>query len=97
MLGVITNSRQIRSDESDSDSYNYGGVYGYGRYNSRGVQDAYVNDPLMAYSYYEDEPPTPKSKINTKKGKLQTLLPTPKNLQKRARRIGNRINQWLEK
>jgi polysaccharide biosynthesis transport protein len=97
MLGVITNSRQTRSDANDSDPYGYGGAYGYGGYNSGRYYDTYANDPLMAYSYYEDEPPTPKSKINTKKDKLQTLLSTPKNLQKRARRIGNRINQWLEK
>ncbi len=98
VLGVITNSRQLRREGGDSNIYSYGGAYGYGGYNNGGADyNSYANDPLMAYSYYEDDRSTPKPKASKKKEKLQTSLPAPKNLQERARRIGGKINKWLNK
>jgi len=100
VLGVITNSRQIRREGGDSNPYGYGGAYGYGGLNyGSGAYgyESYANDPLMAYNYYENERQTPKPKVSKKKEGLQPLLPTPKNMQKRARRIGEKINKWLGK
>jgi hypothetical protein len=97
VLGVITNSRQLRREGGDSQVYGYGGynygVYGgYGGYGGYGYQ-SYANDPLLAYSYYDAERRT---RPNSEEKGWKKIVPTPAKLQRGVRRLGNNINNWLD-
>lgn len=94
VLGVITNSRQLRREGGDSQVYGYGGYnYGvYGGYGGYGYQ-SYANDPLLAYSYYDAERRT---RPNSEEKGWKKIVPTPAKLQRGVRRIGNNINNWLD-
>lgn len=98
VLGVITNARQVRREGGDSPAYGYGG-YGYGGYGygsgGNGYAD-YANDPLLAYSYYEDGQSNPNPMPVEKKKGWQKLVPTPQNLQTNARKFSKNINKWLD-
>ncbi|QVL52025.1 MAG: polysaccharide biosynthesis tyrosine autokinase [Cyanobium sp. M30B3] len=94
VLGVVTNSRQLRREGGDSPTYGYGG-YGYGGYGtnkSYGYQ-SYANDPLLAYSYY-DKSNKPRSDQAPKGWKA--AIPTPGNLKRNVRNLGHKINNWLD-
>ena len=97
VLGVITNSRQLRREGGDSPAYGYGGYgyggYGYGNKKGYGYQ-TYANDPLLAYSYYD----TTNRKVSSQESEKgwKKFVPTPRNLQRSVRRIGNNINNWLD-
>jgi succinoglycan biosynthesis transport protein ExoP len=91
LLGVITNSRQLRREGGDSPAYGYGGYGGYDG-NGYGAKDygyaSYANDPLLAY-YNEKE-------SSTKQGKAakgwKGVLRTPGSMSK----LRDRINSWLD-
>lgn len=93
VLGVITNSRQLRREGGDSPAYGYGG-YGYGGYGKKGYgYQTYANDPLLAYSYYDN---TRKTKPMENQKGWKKIVPTPANLQRGIRRMGDRLNNWLD-
>jgi succinoglycan biosynthesis transport protein ExoP len=95
VLGVITNSRQLRREGGDSSAYGYGGYayggYGYGK-KGYGYQP-YANDPLLAYSYYDN---SSKTKTQEKEKGWKKVVPTPAKLQRGMRNLGNNINNWLD-
>ena len=94
VLGVITNSRQLRREGGDRAAYGYGG-YGYG--NQGYGYDNYANDPLLAYSYYDRGRQTYSEEKKKQKQKgWKRLVPNPTNLQKGVRRLGNDFNKWLD-
>jgi capsular exopolysaccharide synthesis family protein len=90
VLGVITNSRQLRREGGDSPAYGYGG-YGYG--NESYGYHTYVNDPLLAYRYYDKS--TEPRQDKGPKG-LKAAIPTPGNIQRKMRRFGAQVNNWLD-
>jgi succinoglycan biosynthesis transport protein ExoP len=92
VLGVITNSRQLRRGADDRTAYGYG-VYGYG--NQGYSYDTYANDPLLAYSYYDQGSQTYSEEKKKQKG-WKRLIPNPTNLQKGLRRLGNDFNKWID-
>jgi capsular exopolysaccharide synthesis family protein len=91
VLGVITNSRQLRREGGDSPAYGYGYGYGYG--NKGYGHQTYANDPLLAYSYYDTEP---KTSARAKEKGWKKIVPTPTKLQRGVRRLGDNLNNWLD-
>jgi hypothetical protein len=98
VLGVITNSRQLRREGGDSPAYGYGGYgyggYGYGYGNKSYGYQTYSNDPLLAYSYYYDKSTKPRQDKGPKGWKA--AIPTPGNIQRNMRRLGAQVNNWLD-
>jgi Mrp family chromosome partitioning ATPase len=92
VLGVITNSRQLRREGGDSPAYGYGG-YGYGYGNASYGYHTYANDPLLAYRYY-DKSTEPRQDKGPKGWKA--AIPTPRNIQRNMRRFGAQVNNWLD-
>jgi len=92
MLGVITNSRQVRRGRDVATAYSYsayGYGYGYG-YDYAGYAGSNngteANDPLLAYSSRREKGP---------KG-WKAAIPTPANIQRNFRHTVRRINKWLD-
>jgi capsular exopolysaccharide synthesis family protein len=92
VLGVITNSRQLRREGGDSPAYGYGG-YGYGYGNASYGYHTYANDPLLAYRYYDKS--TEPRQVKGPKG-WKAAIPTPGNIQRNMRRFGAQVNNWLD-
>lgn len=89
VLGVITNSRQVRRGRDVTTAYSYsayGYGYGYG-YGSSGYNNGTdSHDPLLAYSSRKENGP---------KG-WKTAIPTPANIRRNMRRTVRGINKWLD-
>jgi capsular exopolysaccharide synthesis family protein len=89
VLGVITNSRQVRRGRDVTTAYSYsayGYGYGYG-YGSSGYNNgSYSHDPLLAYSSRKEKGP---------KG-WKAAIPTPANIRRNMRRTVRGINKWLD-
>jgi polysaccharide biosynthesis transport protein len=97
VLGVITNSRQLRRESGDSRGYGYG--YGYGNQAYDYGYESYANDPLLAYTYYDNSyDRANRSKAKAKKGAKgwRGMVPTPANLQRGFKKMGSNINNWLD-
>ena len=91
VLGVVTNSRQLRREGGDSPAYGDG--YGYGKKSYGYGYQSYANDPLLAYSYYDR---ANKSKANKAPKGWRGLVPTPANLERGFKKVGSNINNWLD-
>jgi len=92
VLGVITNSRQLRRGGEDTPTYGFRN-YPYSEYGYiQGGRTRYANDPLMAYSYYEG------SESRQSKGNKEGLgryAPTSENIKRSMQKAGKKINDWL--
>jgi Mrp family chromosome partitioning ATPase len=93
VLGIITNARQLRRGVNEALDYNFKN-YPYETYTTSGKgRSSYVNDPLMAYSYYNN-PGRIKDETNKVKG-VQPFAPTPRNIKSYILSVKNKLNNWL--
>jgi polysaccharide biosynthesis transport protein len=93
VLGIITNTRQLRRGDNESSDHElqdnpYNTYYSMGRGRSK-----YVNDPLMAYSYYKSS--SSKGDESKKIKGVAKYAPTPSNLKQYLLRAQKRLNNWL--
>jgi capsular exopolysaccharide synthesis family protein len=91
VLGIITNSRQLRRDPQDSTNYEIKN-YPYNNYGAnKGKDSVYANDPLMAYSYYEE-----KGRISDSHNKeIEGTVSESRDAKSRFQSIGRKISNWL--
>jgi succinoglycan biosynthesis transport protein ExoP len=92
VLGIITNSRQLRREGQNSVSYSMQD-YPYGAYGHKIKHNTiYANDPSMAYKYYND---LEFGNDDPKSRRLSRYVPTPRNIKGYMRRLANKVNSWL--
>jgi succinoglycan biosynthesis transport protein ExoP len=93
VLGIITNSRQLRRGGNDDPNYGFKN-YPYSTYNPMGKgKSSYVNDPLMAYSYYNST--GTKDKESTKSKGIKRYVPTPSNIKHYLSKAQKKLDDWL--
>jgi capsular exopolysaccharide synthesis family protein len=93
VLGIITNARQLRRGVNEALDYNFKN-YPYETYTTSGKgRSSYVNDPLMAYSYYNN-PGRIKDETNKVKG-VQPFAPTTRNIKSYILSVRTKLNNWL--
>jgi Mrp family chromosome partitioning ATPase len=91
VLGIITNSRQLRRDTQVTVDYDLG-KYQYNNYDSNGSNERiYGNDPLMAYSYYEENAKT----YIARKGSNDGTLSKSRGTKGKLRLVRRKISAWF--
>ena len=92
VLGVITNSRQLRRGGENQTNYGFSN-YPYGGYgHMKSGRTGYLNDPLIAYSYYHKSESDEHDESN---GGLVKYTPTAGRIKRSVKEAGRKINRWL--
>jgi polysaccharide biosynthesis transport protein len=92
VLGIITNSRQLRRGSEEAENYGFRG-HDYEDYRMmRQGKGTYANDPLMAYSYYKGLDSSTSRKGQSYNGKALAPTQTVRRYFSRAKK---RLNDWL--